>query len=187
MSPRTWIQALLLSQAAGKPVNAGGVYIPKAAKRPTYQGALMFGDDTEEDDIMQTTKQAPDQNRRESSGKLMVGNTITIRITRQVVLDAIHYLKAQNKKITPYIKFAIRQQLRILPQGPNQPPNERDIQDIFLLYEDFFAKKAKKQKGKNFEEKEKPQVNNPKQAKPPHAKEADKPIKRKNPLLDYIS
>lgn len=187
MNPRTWVQALLLTEIVGKPIDAGGVYIPQNVKPSSHNGTLMFGDDTEDDEMLSTTNQGRGRNCRGPNGEFVIGSVFTIRITRPIMLNAIEYLKDRNKKIAPYIKFSIRQQLRILPQGPNQPPNERDIQDIFIIYEDFFSKKKRKPQNKEAIAEKQLLTSKPKPVEITQLHQAGKPEKKKNPLLNYIT
>lgn len=186
LSPATWIQAILLSEALGLDIDAGGVWVSEINARPR-PGPLMFGDD----------RASNNANSNSSSPNKVFGpgNRLVIRVTRPIMLALLRDTAKKRSKIGPYTKAVLRKHIRKLPSAPNQPPQDSQIQDIFALYEDKFTLDRKRTAP--------PEIRHPQPSKkqppknpvptlapvspPPPGKKEDSPSgKRRNPLLSQV-
>lgn len=132
---RTWVQAILLAELAGIPLDAGGVYVPPKAKPKAKSSNILFGDDT--------TASKPKVKKaswevKGDSGEFVVGSMLVIVISRPVILEALE--RANRSKTSTYIKAVLRKHIRKLDAPPNEPPEDVNVEDLFVLYEDHFKK-----------------------------------------------
>lgn len=140
-SVNTWIQAVLLAEAVGEPLDAGAVYIPKSRPKAASAGSLMFGDDRK-------SAQSGEEKRsgwqiRGENGEIIAGSIISIRVTRPVIVSLIDSLLQSHRRLGPYAKAVLRKKIRKLDSGTNVPPDESQVQDIFALYEDRYVTNAR--------------------------------------------
>ena len=204
----TWIQAILVSEAAKEKLDIGAVHIPSAMEpiKMTTTPKL-WGDDTKNE----RTKIVPGWHIRGENGKLVAGTVLPVKITRSLAQEALSELKKRHRKIAAYVKAIIRRDLEILPAGPDLPPNKNTAIDLFALCEDKIGKNSQPQRDKNKQfrqrqenrniqntkpsqqRQERTDKNGPQQTYPPTPKpgqseqnERKTPALR-NPLLDQIN
>ena len=138
-SINTWIQAVLLAEAVGENLDAGAVYVPKDKRRPPSSN--VFGDYRQPSN----TKKKPVSGWqiRGADGEFVAGSIISVRVTRPVMVGLIDSLHHSHKRIGPYAKAILRRKIRKLDSGPNIPPDESQIQDIFALADAHQQPKSK--------------------------------------------
>lgn len=136
-SVNTWVQAVLLADAVGEPLDVGSVYVPRARGKAASAGIMMFGDDRKSSKTRDKTTSG--WQVRGENGEIVAGSIISIRVTRPVMTALLENLHRSHKRIGPYAKAVLRKRIRKLDAGPNIPPDESQIQDIFALYEDRYV------------------------------------------------
>lgn len=208
LSLSTWIQAILVSEAAKEKLDIGAVHIPSAMEPVKMTTApKLWGDDTENE----RPKIVPGWHIRGENGKLVAGTVLPVKITRSLAQEALSELKKGHRKIAAYVKAIIRRDLEILPAGPDLPPNKNTAIDLFALCEDKIGKNSQPQRDKNQQfrqrqensniqntkpsqqKQERTDKNGPQQTYPPTPKPGQseqnerKTPPRRNPLLDQIS
>ena len=133
----TWIQGILVAEAAKEKLYIGAVHIPtpqETVKRDNTQN--LWGDDTESENH----KILPGWHVRGQNRSLIAGSVLPVKITRPLAQEALFELKKRHKRIAAYVKAIIRQNLEILPSGPNLAPNKTTVIDVFALYEGKIGK-----------------------------------------------
>lgn len=205
----TWIQAILVSEAAKEKLDIGSVHVPSVLEPvKTTAAPSLWGDDTDKE-----SKIVPGWHVRGENKKLIAGTVLPVKITRPLAQEALFELKKRHKKIAAYIKAIIRQNLKILPSGPNIPPNKNTAIDLFALCEGKIGRNNQPRRDKNQQlgqrqenntdqapqppkqkqgrqDKNTPQQTYPSnpQPKPNQSKQTEsKAPARRNPLLDQIS
>lgn len=133
----TWIQGILVAEAAKEKLYIGAVHIPtpqETVKRDNTQN--LWGDDTES----KNHKILPGWHVRGQNRSLIAGSVLPVKITRPLAQEALFELKKRHKRIAAYVKAIIRQNLEILPSGPNLAPNKTTVIDVFALCEGKIGK-----------------------------------------------
>lgn len=131
MNPATWVQAILLSELAGQSIDAGGVYTAPAKKKA---GAMLFGDDT----VTESKSISYGWNVRGSDGVYKPGSVFVLVSSRPIMDYVIDKFVNSRRMKSRYLRAILRKHIRKLKQAPNEPPINQNIEDIFVLYEEYF-------------------------------------------------
>lgn len=199
LSLNTWIQGILVADATKEELKIGAVFVPNAPQTDTTKTSnpmtSLFGDDTTKP---RKTKPSVGWDIRGENGTLKSGSILSIKITRPAARAAIDETKKNHKRLGPYIKALIRKNMTTLCAGPNKPPNQADVLDIFALCESKLrrtppdkrplkANQHQPQRGKRKEESNTPPKLAPLPVQPRPLKSPNQaPQKTKSPLLKYI-
>jgi len=197
LSPRTWIQAILLADAVGEPIDAGGVCTKKQPAHPPLRPSrhqhetILFGDDSEEDG-----QEGGGPPLSTEAFHFQPGQTVVITISRPVIQGLIQDLEDRGKLLSPYVKAVLRKHIRQLKSGPDEPPGTEHIEDLFVLHEERFVKAPTTRTHKSSRKKRNPSEREdtgpkkktshivPAEQQPPSNPQTSP--RKKNPLLDYI-
>lgn len=199
-SPRTWVQAVLLADSLNCNIDVGTVYVQKKKipkpNKPTSARYMMFGDDTINNN--KKPKRSYGWSVKGNNNEYIAGKVFCFSVSRAALFPVLDSIYARCSNISSYVKAVLRKYIKVTENEDEEIiPDKAVIQDLFALNtvrrnEECDVKTEtlpQKQKNGNIKQQ---QENKDETAPAPSSSSAptpviEKPIKAKNPLLQYIN